>query len=112
MKVSSLLVKPVSSKISSSVKTAVVASLLGLSSVSGVASAASQCKGLDNNACNQNSACGWVESYQRKDGLEVNAFCRTSTKGKAKKVADSSVDKSADKKAVKKADTKADTKAS
>ena len=46
--------------------------------------AASQCKGLDNSACDSNLACGWVNGYTRKDGREVSAFCRTSTKGKSK----------------------------
>jgi len=45
---------------------------------------ASECKGLDNETCSTNTACGWVEAYTRKDGREVNAFCRTSTKGRAK----------------------------
>lgn len=45
---------------------------------------ASECKGLTNETCNANKACGWVEGYTRKDGREVNAFCRTSTKGKEK----------------------------
>jgi len=53
---------------------------------------ASECKGLDDAACSTNSACGWVEAYTRKDGREVNAFCRTSTKGKTqisnKKISD------------------------
>lgn len=48
------------------------------------AQAASQCKGLDNSACDANAACGWVNGYARKDGREVSAFCRTSNKGKAK----------------------------
>jgi len=46
------------------VKTLLVASAVVLSPMS-VVNAASQCKGLDNAECNSNSACGWVESYQR-----------------------------------------------
>ena len=45
---------------------------------------ASECKGLANQACSASNACGWVEGYTRKDGREVNAYCRTSTKGKEK----------------------------
>lgn len=57
---------------------------LGLAS-SGQAMAASQCKGLDNSACDSNAACGWVNAYERKDGRKVNGFCRTKSKGGAKK---------------------------
>jgi len=48
------------------------------------ATAASQCKGLDVEACKSNTACGWIESYTRKDGKEIKAFCRTSLKGQIK----------------------------
>lgn len=68
-------------------------SLIGSLLVSGPATAASACKGLDNSACSNNSSCGWVEGYQRKDGRSVKSFCRT--KSGAKK---SSAKKSADKK--------------
>ncbi|MEO0367732.1 MAG: hypothetical protein AAF197_02990 [Pseudomonadota bacterium] len=44
---------------------------------------AADCKGQIESACVNASACSWVESYTRKDGREVNAFCRS--KGKAKK---------------------------
>lgn len=40
------------------------------------ANAASACKGLDNSACESQSACRWVESYERKDGRKVKGFCR------------------------------------
>lgn len=53
-------------------------------SISVSAIAASQCKGLDVQACQSNTACGWVDSYTRKDGKEIKAFCRTSLKGKGK----------------------------
>jgi len=59
--------------------------------------AASQCKGLDVDACQSNASCGWVESYTRKDDRQVRAFCRTSSKGrsatKSKDVIDASVAK-------------------
>ena len=45
---------------------------------------ANECKGAENEACVANESCGWVESYTRKDGREVKAFCRTSTKGRTK----------------------------
>ena len=64
------------------VNSLVIVSAILLSSVS--VQAASQCKGLDNSACDANAACGWVDSYVRKDGREVSAFCRTSNKGKPK----------------------------
>lgn len=54
--------------------------------LTGSANAASQCKGLENTACNSNNACSWVNEYERKDGRKVKGFCRTSSRGKAKAV--------------------------
>jgi len=48
------------------------------------ASAASACKGLDNAACDDAAACGWVNGYERKDGRTVKSFCRTNAKTKTK----------------------------
>ena len=47
--------------------------------------AASQCKGLDNSTCDAKAFCGWVQGYERKDGIKVKSFCRTSSKGTTKK---------------------------
>ena len=52
---------------------------------SGSTSAASQCKGLDSEACGSSSSCGWVNAYERKDGRKVNGFCRTKAKRTAVK---------------------------
>lgn len=95
MKASSRVIVPVSTKTFFLIKGIAFASLMGLSSIIGVAGAASQCKGLDNNACTAAETCGWVESYQRKDGREVKAFCRTSSKGQPKKVVGAAADKGA-----------------
>ena len=59
-------------------------SLLGLMLAAGPVTAASACKGLDNSACNDNAACGWVEAYERKDGRTVRSFCRTKSVSKKK----------------------------
>lgn len=62
----------------SAVRVAMVSSLLAIGlAMSGAAQAASQCKGLDNEACDAAAACGWVNGYERKDGRKVSAFCRT-----------------------------------
>ncbi len=66
------------------------ASFTSLSSVQ----AASACKGLKQSVCETEQNCGWVNSYTRKDGREVRAFCRTKSKG--------SLGKSVEKEAVKK----------
>ncbi len=77
-------------------------SLLASLMIASPASAASPCKGLDNSACSTNASCGWVDSYQRKDGRAVKAFCRTKSGAKrssAKKAqASSSAPNSAPKK--------------
>ncbi len=55
--------------------------ILSLVALATPANAASQCKGLNLDECNQNATCGWVEGYERKDGRTVKAFCRTSRLG-------------------------------
>ena len=62
----------------------ITSGLLGSLLISGSISAASACKGLDSDACGASASCGWVESYQRKDGRTVKAFCRTKSTRKAK----------------------------
>ncbi|MFT5573425.1 MAG: hypothetical protein ACI9FR_002360 [Cryomorphaceae bacterium] len=66
------------------IKLSLLGALLSASLFAGSASAAGQCKGLENAACTSNSACGWVDGYERKDGRKVKSFCRTSSRGKAK----------------------------
>ena len=66
------------------------ATLVG-ATVSMPALAASACKGLENQACAGNSACAWVEGYERKDGRKVSAFCRTAPG--AKKASNSAAEK-------------------
>ena len=59
-------------------RTSVIAlALVGSVAVSSPVLAASACKGLDNSSCSNNSSCGWVDGYERKDGRKVKAFCRT-----------------------------------
>jgi len=66
------------------VKSLIVVSVVFSPSLLTHANAASSCKGLDHVTCDESSLCGWVKSYTRKDGREVSAFCRTSSKGKSK----------------------------
>ena len=65
-------------KIFVNVSSLLILSMLALATP---ASAASQCKGLTLDECNQNATCGWVEGYERKDGRTVKSFCRTSRAG-------------------------------
>lgn len=57
-------------------KSIIAMSIIGVGTFAGQATA-SNCKGLESNACSTNASCSWVESYERKDGRNVNAFCRT-----------------------------------
>ncbi len=57
-----------------SIRVATAAVLLGLSFTAG---AASQCKGIEQNACSASSECTWVDSYERKDGRTVAAHCKS-----------------------------------
>ena len=70
-----------SSSISGVARTIIVSSALAIGlALSSPVSAASQCKGLDSNACSTSASCSWVEGYERKDGRKVNAFCRAKAK--------------------------------
>jgi hypothetical protein len=57
------------------------------STLSLTAEAASQCKGMEASACQQNEDCTWVSSYTTKHGNTVSAYCRAAS-GKAKKSVD------------------------
>ena len=37
---------------------------------------AAECKGMEKNQCESNGSCTWVDSYQRKDGIKVDGYCR------------------------------------
>ncbi|MGB5833319.1 MAG: chromosome partitioning protein ParB [Thiohalocapsa sp.] len=37
---------------------------------------AADCKGMEKNKCESNGSCTWVDSYQRKDGVKVDGYCR------------------------------------
>ena len=37
---------------------------------------AAECKGMEKSSCERQSACTWVDSYKRKDGVQVNGYCR------------------------------------
>lgn len=50
--------------------------------------AASQCKGLIENACANDAACSWVEGYTRKDGRTVSSHCRTKRNSETAKKSD------------------------
>jgi len=59
---------------------AIVLSLLAVSA----GAAASSCKSLEQQACVSDTACVWVDGYQRSDGRQVSAYCRAAPqKGKS-----------------------------
>lgn len=35
------------------------------------------CKGMEQADCEEAASCSWVAAYQRRDGIEVSAHCRT-----------------------------------
>jgi hypothetical protein len=65
------------------------------SSISATANAASQCKGMEASACQQNQDCTWISSYTTKHGNTVSAYCRAAS-GKAKKAVESKQQKKSD----------------
>lgn len=50
--------------------------LFALLASGSLSAAASQCKGLAENACMTDQACIWVQSYTRKDGRNVSGHCK------------------------------------
>ncbi|WP_457676069.1 hypothetical protein [Thiolapillus sp.] len=48
---------------------------LSLTSGSGLAEG-NICKGMEQKACSQSSACRWVKPYKRTDGIKVAGYCR------------------------------------
>jgi len=44
--------------------------------------AASQCKGLAESACTTDDSCRWIGTYERSDGRQVSAHCRTARSAK------------------------------
>ncbi len=57
-----------------------------------LAGAASQCKGVPENACASDAACTWVASYTRKDGRTVSGHCKLRRGKQAVNVSSASVD--------------------
>lgn len=53
------------------------AASLTVAIMSSSALAASQCKGMAEAQCDGAASCRWVDGYVRKDGREVNGYCRT-----------------------------------
>lgn len=49
-------------------------------SLAGASAWASDCKGLDQAACEAKPECSWNKGYTRKDGVEVSAHCRAGKK--------------------------------
>lgn len=49
------------------------------------ASAQSVCKGQAKGKCTSNTSCSWVGGYKTKAGNSVKAYCRSTSKGAAKK---------------------------
>lgn len=54
------------------------------------------CKGMVENACSTTNACTWVSSYERKNGVKINGYCRNKAKKSSAKKAMSDRKKSAD----------------
>ncbi|MCB1801747.1 MAG: hypothetical protein KDI82_08685 [Gammaproteobacteria bacterium] len=66
---------PTHVSIRQSILTVTAGALLALSPFVG---AASQCKGMSEQACADDSACTWVQGYTRKDGRAVSSHCKLS----------------------------------
>lgn len=60
----------------------VAALLAGAMLLPGAAAAASQCKGMQQDACAADAQCLWVDSYTRKDGRAVASHCKTRSRKK------------------------------
>ena len=58
------------------VNTLSIASVIGAIAISGNVLADDVCKGMAENDCSASSVCRWVDSYRRKDGRDVQGYCR------------------------------------
>jgi len=54
------------------------------------------CKGMVENACSTSNACAWISSYERKNGVKVNGYCRNKAKKSSAKKTMSDRKKSAE----------------
>ncbi len=53
-----------------------ILAIMGALTLSSQAVLAVECKGMEKSACERQDACTWVDSYKRKDGVQVNGYCR------------------------------------
>ena len=53
-----------------------IASVMGAMALSGNVLADNVCKGMAENYCATSNACRWVDSFKRKDGRDVQGYCR------------------------------------
>ena len=59
-----------------SIKTLSIASVMAAMALSGNVLADNVCKGMAENDCAASNAYRWVDSYKRKDGRDVQGYCR------------------------------------
>lgn len=55
----------------------------GMALASTTAFSASQCKGVQQDACAAKAECAWVNGYVRKDGRSVASHCKTKARKKS-----------------------------
>ena len=63
-------------------RVALLSIALAAAAATAPAGAASECKGLEKRQCESKPDCAWVDSYKRKDGKTVSAYCKSSGKKK------------------------------
>jgi len=64
---------------------ALLLSASAIISFSSLSLAGSPCKGLQQDACNGEQSCSWINSYVTKKGKTINAYCRNKPKQKTGK---------------------------
>lgn len=80
-------------------KTVLILAASGLLAFSQLSTAASSCKGMEQNTCSSDTSCSWVKSYSTKSGKTIKAYCRNkSIPGSKKTIPDSSAAEKDDKK--------------
>ena len=80
-----------------SIRTASAIAIVALVVSAGNVTAA-DCKGLAQAKCEGNTSCSWVDSYKRKDGKKVDAYCRSKGKKKSAKKSEPKPEKESDRK--------------
>jgi hypothetical protein len=77
-------------RLTRSVSLVATVAMTGALALSSQSALSAECKGMEKSACEGQDACTWVDSYKRKDGIQVNGYCRAKGGKKSSSLSSSS----------------------